>query len=114
MCEGIGNDLNHDVLQKFNSMLCMHTEQIHSHRNPQKPIPTNTHTKKKKPPPQVYLDLDLVEGLAVVHTANAANHLGHDDHVTDVRLDDGGLLLHKTNKNNKEEEEKKKAIMMLV
>ena len=42
---------------------------------------------------RAYLDLDLVESLAVVHTNDAANHLGDDDHVAKVSLDDLRLLL---------------------
>jgi len=38
------------------------------------------------------LDLDLVEGLAVVDTNDRANHLGDNNHVAKVGLDDGGLL----------------------
>jgi hypothetical protein len=41
----------------------------------------------------VYLDLNLVEGLAVVHTDVAANHLRNNDHVAEVGLDNSGLLL---------------------
>lgn len=33
------------------------------------------------------LDLDGSERLAVVHTNNRANHLGNDDHIAQVRLD---------------------------
>uniref|UniRef100_A0A8D1Q3L1 Uncharacterized protein n=1 Tax=Sus scrofa TaxID=9823 RepID=A0A8D1Q3L1_PIG len=33
-----------------------------------------------------YLDLHLVEGLAIVDTYHAAHHLGQDDHVSQVRL----------------------------
>ena len=39
------------------------------------------------------LDLHSIEDLAVVHTDDAADHLGDDDHVTEVGLDDGGLLV---------------------
>lgn len=39
------------------------------------------------------LDLDRVEDLAVVDTDDAADHLGDDDHVAQVGLDDGGLLI---------------------
>jgi len=39
------------------------------------------------------LDLDLVELLARVDANDAANHLGDDDHVTEVRLDEVGLLV---------------------
>lgn len=39
------------------------------------------------------LDFDLVELLATVHTDNTANHLGHDDHVAQMRLDLVGLLV---------------------
>lgn len=39
------------------------------------------------------LDLHLVELLARVHTNHAANHLRHDDHVAQMRLDEVGLLV---------------------
>lgn len=39
-----------------------------------------------------YLNFDLVEGLSVVHTNLASNHLGDDDHVTQMSLDNIGLL----------------------
>jgi hypothetical protein len=39
------------------------------------------------------LDFDLVEVLAGVDTDDAANHLGDDDHVTEVGLDLVGLLV---------------------
>ena len=39
------------------------------------------------------LDLDLVEGLSVVNTNNGTNHLGNNNHVTEVSLDDSGLLV---------------------
>ncbi len=39
------------------------------------------------------LDLNLVELLAGVDTNDAANHLGDDNHVTEVSLDDVGLLV---------------------
>lgn len=39
------------------------------------------------------LDLNLVELLAGVDTNDAANHLGDDDHVTEVGLDEVGLLV---------------------
>ena len=39
------------------------------------------------------LDFDLVEFLAAVDTNDAANHLWHDDHVTQMRLDQVGLLI---------------------
>ena len=39
------------------------------------------------------LDLDLVEGLAVVDTDDGAGHFGDDDHVPQVGLDDVGLLV---------------------
>jgi hypothetical protein len=39
------------------------------------------------------LDLHSVEDLAVVHTDDASDHLGDDDHVPEVSLDDGGLLV---------------------
>ena len=38
------------------------------------------------------LDLHLVEGLAVVHAHHAADHLGYNDGVAQMRLDHGGLL----------------------
>ena len=40
-----------------------------------------------------YLDLDLVEGLSVVHPDDGASHLRDDDHVPEVGLDDVGLLV---------------------
>ena len=40
----------------------------------------------------VGLDLDLVEGLAVVDADHGADHLGEDDHVAQVRADRLGLL----------------------
>lgn len=39
------------------------------------------------------LDLNLVELLAGVDTNNATNHLGDDNHVTEVSLDSVGLLV---------------------
>ena len=39
------------------------------------------------------LDLDLVEGLTVVDTEDRADHLGNNDHVAQVSLDGGGLLV---------------------
>lgn len=39
------------------------------------------------------LDLNLVELLTGVDTDNGADHLGDDDHVTEVRLDEVGLLV---------------------
>ena len=39
------------------------------------------------------LDLDLVEGLAVVDADDGAGHLGDDDHVPEVGLDHVGLLV---------------------
>lgn len=39
------------------------------------------------------LDFDLVEFLAGVDTNDAANHLGDDDHVTEMGLDEVGLLV---------------------
>lgn len=39
------------------------------------------------------LDLDLVELLAAVYTDNAADHLGDDNHVAEVGLDERGLLV---------------------
>ena len=38
------------------------------------------------------LDLDLVEGLSVVDTDDGTDHLGDNDHVTEVGLDNSGLL----------------------
>lgn len=38
-------------------------------------------------------DLDLVELLTGVDTDNGANHLGDNDHVTEVGLDKLGLLI---------------------
>ena len=39
------------------------------------------------------LDFDRVEDLAVVDTDDGANHLWDDNHVAEVGLDDGGLLV---------------------
>jgi len=39
------------------------------------------------------LDLDLVELLAGVDANDAANHLGDNDHVAEVGLDEVGLLV---------------------
>lgn len=39
------------------------------------------------------LDLDLVELLSAVYGHNTADHLGNNDHVTEVGLDGGGLLV---------------------
>lgn len=39
------------------------------------------------------LDFDLVEFLAAVDTNDAADHLWHDDHVSEVCLDEIGLLV---------------------
>lgn len=39
------------------------------------------------------LDLDLVELLAGVDTDDGTDHLGDDDHVTEVGLDNVGLLV---------------------
>ncbi len=39
------------------------------------------------------LNFHSVELLAVVHTDNAADHLGNDDHVPEVSLYNGGLLV---------------------
>lgn len=38
-------------------------------------------------------DLDLVELLTGVDTDNAANHLGNDNHVSEMSLDEVGLLV---------------------
>lgn len=39
------------------------------------------------------LNFNLVELLAGVDTDNASNHLGNNDHVTEVGLDEVGLLV---------------------
>ena len=39
------------------------------------------------------LDLHLVKGLAVVHAHDGSGHLGDDDHVSQVGLDDVGFLV---------------------
>lgn len=39
------------------------------------------------------LDLNLVEHLTVIDTNNGSNHLGEDHHVSEVGLDDSGLLI---------------------
>src|SRR5271156_4311054 len=44
-------------------------------------------------PNHLRLDLDLVELLARVDANDRANHLGHDNHVAQVRLDEVGLLV---------------------
>jgi hypothetical protein len=44
-------------------------------------------------PHHLRLDLDLVELLARVDADDRADHLGHDNHVTQVRLDEVGLLV---------------------
>ena len=41
------------------------------------------------------LDLHRVEDLAVVNAHDGADHLRDDDHVAQVRLDDGGLLIRR-------------------
>lgn len=38
------------------------------------------------------LYFNLVESFTIVHTNNGANHLGNDDHVTEMGLDGLGLL----------------------
>lgn len=40
-----------------------------------------------------YLDLNLVEDLAVVDANNGPDHLRNDDHVTEMSLDAGRLLV---------------------
>ena len=40
-----------------------------------------------------HLDFDLVEGLAVVNADDGAGHLGNDDHVSEMGLDNVGLLV---------------------
>ena len=44
-------------------------------------------------PEHFRFDLHLVEGASVVHAHHVVDHLRHDDHVPQVRLDAGGLLL---------------------
>ena len=39
------------------------------------------------------LNLHLVEFLARIDTNNATNHLGHDNHIPQVRLDEIRLLI---------------------
>ena len=39
------------------------------------------------------LDLDLVELLSTVYGHDTADHLGDNDHITEVGLDCGGLLV---------------------
>lgn len=41
----------------------------------------------------MYLDFNLVENLTVVDTNHGTDHLGDDDHVTEVGLDNLGLLV---------------------
>jgi len=38
------------------------------------------------------LDFNTVEHFAIVNTHHGSNHLGDDDHVTEVSLDNSGLL----------------------
>lgn len=40
-------------------------------------------------------DFDGVEGLAVVYTDDATDHLRDDDHVSQVGLDDGWFLIRR-------------------
>ena len=40
------------------------------------------------------LDLDLTESLPVVDTNDRADHLGNNNHMAEVSLDDGGLLAY--------------------
>lgn len=40
----------------------------------------------------LWLDLDTIEGLAVVHTDHRSNHLWHNDHVAEVGLDTSRAL----------------------
>lgn len=40
----------------------------------------------------LWLDLDLVEGLSVVDTDNRSNHLGDNDHVAEMSLDNSRFL----------------------
>ena len=47
------------------------------------------------PADHVELDLDVVKGLAVVDSHEVADHLGHDDAVTEVSLDGGRFLTGK-------------------
>ena len=42
---------------------------------------------------EAHLDLNLVEGLSIVDTNDAADHLGDDNHVAEVSLNGGGLLV---------------------
>ena len=44
-------------------------------------------------PDHLRLDLNLVEGLAVVDADDGAGHLGDNDHVPQVGLDHVGLLV---------------------
>jgi len=44
------------------------------------------------------LDLNLVENLSVVNTNNRSNHLGKNDHVSEVGLDDSRLLVRASSK----------------
>ncbi len=47
----------------------------------------------KVPASHLGLDLNVGERLAVVDADDGANHLGHDDHVAEVRADGVGLLV---------------------
>ena len=44
-------------------------------------------------PDHLRLNLDLIELLARIHPHDTPNHLRHDDHVAQVRLDGVGLLV---------------------
>lgn len=49
--------------------------------------------QQRKAAAALYLDLNLDEVLAIVHTNNTADHLGDDDHVSQVCLDGLGFLV---------------------
>lgn len=52
---------------------------------------TTQHHRSLSPPAP--LGSHLVEGLAVVNTDDRTDHLGHNDHVTQMRLHDCRLLV---------------------
>lgn len=60
--------------------------------------PHNCHCTEPEDNPNACIpwNAHLVEGLSVVHTNDGSDHLGDDDHVAQVRLDDGRLLVDRS------------------
>ena len=50
-------------------------------------------TQQRKRRANANLNFNSVELFSIVHAHNAADHLGDDDHVSEVGLDDLGLLV---------------------